>query len=84
MATTPQPEQVSLLRLAAAHAAHVGFDVVKAAYELGGTAAIAADHPLQRHLRDAAVVPQHAFLNEGMYDGAGAVFLGAEPFPGYL
>jgi alkylation response protein AidB-like acyl-CoA dehydrogenase len=78
------PEQVSLLRLAAAHAARVGFDVVRAAYTLGGTSAIEADHPLQRHLRDAAVVPQHAFLTEAMYDAAGAVFLGAQPFPGYL
>ncbi|MEV6878698.1 acyl-CoA dehydrogenase family protein [Amycolatopsis sp. NPDC051128] len=80
----PGPEQVSLLRLAAAHAARVGFAVVQAAYQLAGTAAIEADHPLQRHLRDAAVVPQHAFLTEAMYDGAGAVFLGAQPFPGYL
>jgi alkylation response protein AidB-like acyl-CoA dehydrogenase len=81
---TPGPEQVSLLRLAAAHAARVGLDVVRAAFTLGGTAAIDTDHPLQRHLRDAAVVPQHAFLTEGMYDGAGAVFFGVDPFPGYL
>jgi alkylation response protein AidB-like acyl-CoA dehydrogenase len=81
---TPGPEQVSLLRLAAAHAARAGLDVVRAAYALGGTAAIDADHPLQRHLRDAAVVPQHAFLSEGVYDGAGAVFFGVDPFPGYL
>lgn len=80
---TPDPEQASLLRLAAAHAARVGFEVVQAAYHLGGTAAIDGDHPLQRHLRDAAVVPQHAFLTEGVYDGAGAVFLDAPPFPGF-
>lgn len=84
LAGTPGPEQVSLLRLAAAHAARAGLDVVRAAYALGGTAAIDADHPLQRHLRDAAVVPQHAFLTEGVYDGAGAVFFGVDPFPGYL
>ncbi|WP_328456091.1 MULTISPECIES: acyl-CoA dehydrogenase family protein [unclassified Amycolatopsis] len=81
---TPGPEQVSLLRLAAAHAARVGHDVVRAAFTLGGTAAIDTDHPLQRYLRDAAVVPQHAFLTEGVYEGAGAVFFGADPFPGYL
>ncbi|MGW4525266.1 acyl-CoA dehydrogenase family protein [Amycolatopsis sp. NPDC004378] len=83
LAGTPEPAQASLLRLAAAHAARVGFEVVEAAYRLGGTAAIGSDHPLQRHLRDAAVVPQHAFLTEGVYDAAGAVFLGAQPFPGY-
>jgi hypothetical protein len=30
------------------------------------------------------VVPQHAFLTEGMYDGAGSVLMGAKPFPGYV
>ncbi len=39
---------------------------------------------MQRYLRDASVVPQHAFLQEGMYDGAGAVLTGTQPFPGYL
>jgi alkylation response protein AidB-like acyl-CoA dehydrogenase len=75
--------QTGLLRLAATHAARVGFDVVRDAYTLSGTAAINADHPMQRYLRDASVVPQHAFLTEGMYDGAGAVLMGAEPFPGF-
>jgi hypothetical protein len=39
---------------------------------------------LQRYLRDASVVAQHAFLSEGVYDGAGAVLMGATPFPGYV
>ncbi|MBP8536655.1 acyl-CoA dehydrogenase family protein [Streptomyces sp. MK37H] len=77
-------EQASLLRLASAHLAKTSFDVVRAAYQLGGIAAIADGSPLQRALRDASVVPQHAFLQEGMYDGAGAVLMGAQPFPGYL
>lgn len=77
-------EQTSMLRLAATHAARVGFEVVRAAYNLAGTAAIANNHPMQRYLRDAAVVPQHAFLTEGMYDGAGSVLMGAKPFPGYV
>jgi alkylation response protein AidB-like acyl-CoA dehydrogenase len=76
--------QTGLLRLAATHVARVGFDVVRDAYTLSGTAAINADHPMQRYLRDASVVPQHAFLTEGMYDGAGAVLMGAEPFPGFV
>ncbi|ACR30585.1 acyl-CoA dehydrogenase family protein [Burkholderia glumae] len=78
------PEQVSLLRLAATQAAREGADVVYRAYRLGGTMAIYRTHPLQRLLRDALVVTQHAFLAEGNYDGAGAVFVGVPPIPGYL
>lgn len=77
-------EQASALRLASAHLAKTSFEVVRAAYQLGGIGAVADGSPLQRHLRDASVVPQHAFLQEGMYDGAGAVLMGVQPFPGYL
>ncbi|MCX4902834.1 acyl-CoA dehydrogenase family protein [Streptomyces sp. NBC_00878] len=76
--------QASALRLASAHLAKTSFEVVRAAYQLGGIGAVADGSPLQRHLRDASVVPQHAFLQEGMYDGAGAVLMGVQPFPGYL
>jgi alkylation response protein AidB-like acyl-CoA dehydrogenase len=78
------PEQVSLLRLAATQAAREGADVVHRAYRLGGTMAIYRSHPLQRMLRDSMVVTQHAFLAEGNFDGAGAVFVGVPPIPGYL
>lgn len=78
------PEQTSLLRLAAAQAAREGANVVQSAYLLSGTAAIYDGHPMQRYLRDAMVVTQHAFLNESMYDGAGSVFLGMEPMRGYI
>ncbi|SAK74877.1 acyl-CoA dehydrogenase [Caballeronia glebae] len=78
------PEQVSLLRLCATQIAREGADVVNRAYRLGGTMAIYRTHPLQRLMRDAMVVTQHAFLGEGNYDGAGAVFVGVPPIPGYL
>ncbi|NAZ80400.1 flavin-dependent monooxygenase [Kineococcus sp. R8] len=77
-------EENSVLRLSAAHAARVAFSVTQAAYTLGGIGAIQSAGPMQRLLRDASVVPQHAFLSESVYDGAGSVFLGAEPFPGYV
>ncbi|WBO69739.1 acyl-CoA dehydrogenase family protein [Streptomyces camelliae] len=77
-------EQASLLRLASAHLAKTSFEVVQIAYRLGGTTAIATGSLLERYLRDASVVPQHAFLQEGMYDGAGAVLMGVQPFPGYV
>jgi len=76
--------QASLLRLASAHLAKESFEVVRAAYQLAGIRAIADTSPMQRCLRDVSVVPQHAFLQEGMYDGAGAVLTGTRPFPGYL
>jgi len=57
---------------------------VQCAYRLAGMAAIDDSHPLQRYLRDAMVVTQHAFLGEGTYDGAGAVFLGVSPMAGYI
>ncbi|TDY26739.1 alkylation response protein AidB-like acyl-CoA dehydrogenase [Paraburkholderia sp. BL6665CI2N2] len=77
-------DQVSLLRLAATQIAREGADVVQRAYRLGGTMAIYRSHPLQRLMRDSMVVTQHAFLGEGNYDGAGAVFVGVPPIPGYL
>ncbi|HCP55419.1 MULTISPECIES: acyl-CoA dehydrogenase family protein [Pseudomonas] len=77
-------EQVSLLRLSAAHMARVGANVVQRAYTLAGIVAIYSRHPLQRYLRDSMVVTQHAFLGEGIYDGAGSVMLGVDPFPGFL
>ena len=66
-------QQVSLLRLTAVEIAKVGNEVTQAMFGLAGTTAIYSNHPLQRYLRDAAVVKQHAFLGEGIYDGAGAV-----------
>lgn len=77
-------DQTSMLRLAATQAAREGAKAVQSAYLLAGTAAIYDGHPLQRYLRDALVVTQHAFLNESMYDGAGSVFLGVPPMRGYI
>ncbi|WP_026564171.1 acyl-CoA dehydrogenase family protein [Bacillus sp. UNC41MFS5] len=77
-------DQTSMLRLAAVQASRAGASAVQSAYLLAGTAAIYDGHPLQRYLRDAMVVTQHAFLSEGMYDGAGSVFLGVPPMPGYI
>ncbi|MDX3384696.1 acyl-CoA dehydrogenase family protein [Streptomyces niveiscabiei] len=77
-------EQASAMRLASTHLAQTAFDVTRAAYHLGGTAAITAGGVLERCLRDASVVPQHAFLQESVYEGAGAVLTGVDPFPGYV
>lgn len=78
------PEQVGLLRLTAVEAARAGNEIVQKMFSLAGTTAIYSSHPLQRYLRDAAVVKQHAFLSDGIYDGAGATALGVPPMPGFL
>ncbi|HEY0202702.1 MAG TPA: acyl-CoA dehydrogenase family protein [Acetobacteraceae bacterium] len=77
------PEQASLIRLSATFAAQTGADVVQHAFRLGGIAAIRDTHPLQRMVRDSMVVTQHAFLNETVYENAGALFTGVPPVPPY-
>ncbi|MEK4023705.1 acyl-CoA dehydrogenase family protein [Sporosarcina sp. FSL W7-1283] len=77
-------EQTSMLRLSAAQAAREGASAVQSAYLLAGTSAIYNGHPLQRYLRDAMVVTQHAFLNESMFEGAGSVQLGVPPMKGFI
>ncbi|MGF7188525.1 alkylation response protein AidB-like acyl-CoA dehydrogenase [Robbsia andropogonis] len=72
-------EQANLLRLSAVHAARTCADIVQEAHRLGGIAAIYRKHPLQKMVRDAMVVTQHAFLNEAVYDGAGSLFVGIPP-----
>lgn len=68
----------ALLRLATTNVAHVGREVVLAAYDLAGTGAIYRHHPLQRYLQDALVPAQHAMLQTNTIEAAGAVLLGAE------
>lgn len=72
-------KQKALLRLASTHAAKVGAAAVQSAFTLSGTAAIYSSNPLQGYLRDASVVTQHAFLGDGIYDGAGAVLMDTPP-----
>ncbi|MCQ4159881.1 flavin-dependent monooxygenase [Roseomonas sp. GC11] len=73
------PEEANLLRLSATHAAHVSADAIQQAYRIAGISAIYRANPLQRLARDSMVVTQHATLGEATYDGAGAIFAGAQP-----
>lgn len=68
----------ALLRLASTEAAHVGRDVVMSAFNLAGTGAIFAQHPLQRYLRDGLVPAQHAMLQEHTYEASGALLMGLD------
>ncbi len=76
-------EQANLVRLAATHAAHASGEATRMAYTLSGTAGIFASHPISRYVRDAMVVPQHAFLNVGTYETAGRVMLTGETQVGF-
>jgi alkylation response protein AidB-like acyl-CoA dehydrogenase len=73
----------ALLRLASTNAARVGADVAQAIYRLSGTTGIARTHLIARHMQDAMIVPQHAFLSDGTWQNAGRVLLGLESAPGF-
>lgn len=75
--------QRALLRLASTNAARTGADVALAVYRLSGTTGIVHDHMIARHMQDAMVVPQHAFLADGTWHNAGRVLLGMESPPGF-
>lgn len=79
-----QPEQVSALRLSAAHAARTGAEVARSMQMLSGMAGIYNTSPIARCVRDANVVTQHAFLGDIVYQNAGAMRFGKSPLPGYL
>ena len=73
----------SLLRLASTNAAHAAAEVTSIVFRLSGTTGIAADHPIARYLKDAMVVPQHAFLADGTWQNAGKILLGLDAAPGF-
>ncbi len=69
-------EHRASLRLAAAHAASTGADVVTTAFRLGGGSAIYERSPLQRRLRDAHVVTQHMLVAPATFELTGRLLLG--------
>jgi alkylation response protein AidB-like acyl-CoA dehydrogenase len=73
----------AMLRLASTHAARVGCDVTEAVYRMAGTTGVFADNILAHYLKDALIVPQHAFMSEGTWQSAGRVLLGLEGAPGF-
>lgn len=77
------PADANLLRLSATHAAHTCAEVVMEAYKMAGIGAIYRESRMQRLVRDSIVVTQHAFLGEGTYDAAGALFVGIPPVTPY-
>lgn len=64
------------LRLACAHAAEVGAEVSKVAYDMMGGSAVYLDNDLQRRFRDANVITHHAMVSPAIYELTGRVLLG--------
>ena len=64
------------LRLAATHMVRTGADVARAAYDLGGGAALFLENPLQRRFRDAHAMTQHVMVQPATLELAGRVLLG--------
>lgn len=71
------------LRLSASHAAHCATKVVQNCFRISGMAAAEQSHPMQRLLRDAMVVTQHAALSEATFDQAGQILCGMAAPAGY-
>ena len=80
----PTAEEISLLRLSATHASRVGADVARRIQMLTGMTGVYESSPIVVQVRDAQMVPQHAFVGEITYQNAGAILFGKDPLPGYL
>lgn len=76
-------QDLAMIRIACTNAARVGADVTRRAFEMSGTTGIFKSHPLSRHVQDAMVVAQHAFMNDGTWQSGGSVLLGNGAPPGY-
>ncbi|MFT8421233.1 MAG: acyl-CoA dehydrogenase family protein [Gluconacetobacter sp.] len=80
---TPDEACAARIRLACIHAAQTSYEVARRCFELGGIAAVDADHILARCMQDCAVVAQHAFMARSNYEVAGRLILGRGGRPGY-
>ncbi|MGI3171076.1 acyl-CoA dehydrogenase family protein [Pseudooceanicola sp. C21-150M6] len=76
-------DQTNMLRLSATNAALSGAEVVQTAYRISGMGVISRKSPMQRHMRDAMVVTQHAAVTQMTLEQAGAVLAGLTPPRGF-
>lgn len=71
------------LRHVASKAAQDGAEAARIAFVMGGSDAMATGHPLGWAMIDAACVAQHAFVNAGSWQAAGAALFEQPTPPGY-
>nr|WP_319249501.1 acyl-CoA dehydrogenase family protein [uncultured Celeribacter sp.] len=76
-------EQTTLLRISATNAAQSGAEVVQDCYRIAGMGVIAKSNPMQRHLRDAMVVTQHAAVTALTMESAGKILAGMDAPRGF-
>lgn len=76
-------EENTMLRLSASNAARTGAEIVQHCYRIAGMGVISKDNPMQRYLRDAMVVTQHAAVADLTFESAGRVLVGLEAPRGY-
>lgn len=76
-------EENNMLRLSASNAAKAGAEVVQKCYTIAGMGVISKANPMQRYLRDAMVVTQHAAVTDMIFEHAGRVMLALDAPRGY-
>ncbi|MCB1342352.1 MAG: hypothetical protein KDK24_15050 [Pseudooceanicola sp.] len=77
------PEQLNMLRLSATKAAQDGAQVVTDCWRIAGMGVIAKSGRMQRYMRDAMVVTQHAAVADTVWENGGRMLAGLTPPPGY-
>lgn len=77
-------EDLNLLRLGSKHASELAVEAARCAVSFTGDGEDTAATDVGRHLRDALVVGQHAFLSPSVYETGGGLFLGRAAAPGYI
>ena len=64
--------------LARIHAHRMAAEVAQLAFDTAGSAAVYANAPFDRLLRDAVTINQHQLFNEGVLEDLGAMALGVD------
>lgn len=77
------PEQTNMLRLSANKAAQDGAQVVQDCWRISGMGVISLDGRMQRHMRDAMVVTQHAAVADTVWESGGQMLAGLAAPRGY-
>lgn len=77
------PDKINMIRLSAIKAAQDGVQVVQDCWRICGMGVIAREGRMQRHIRDALVVTQHAALADTVWENGGRMLAGLEPPRGY-
>jgi alkylation response protein AidB-like acyl-CoA dehydrogenase len=74
----PTAQTRARMRLMIAHTGRDCREAVRVLFEASGGSAVYDRHPLQRRMRDAMTIAQHALVNERNYASAGRVLCGLD------